>query len=111
MTLDTDDPLALAVQEKARVEVINGTATGGLAEKTGEFLTNKGLKIVSTGNTSDPYDYTVIYVHNATPYTLNYLSKIMKVKSARIYNQFDPQSQADITVYLGIDWVNENPMQ
>lgn len=111
VTLNTDDPLALAVQEKARVEFINGTATGGLAEKTGEFFTNKGLNIVTTGNTSDPYDYTVIIVHNATPYTLDYLSKLMKVKSARIYNQFDPQSQADITVYLGVDWVNENPMQ
>jgi len=49
-------------------------------------------------------------MHNATPYTLAYLSSIMQVPTTRIFNQYDPNSGTDITIFLGGDWASSNPM-
>jgi hypothetical protein len=32
------------------------------------------------------------------------------IPSTRIFNQYDPQSTTDITVFLGNDWAAANPM-
>ena len=105
------DPLSLAKAENARVEVLNGTSTAGLADTTSAYLTTQGLNIVSTGNASENYTYTTVVVHNATPYTLAYLSSIMGgIPTNRIYNRYEPEGNVDITVFLGSDWANSNPM-
>ena len=105
------DPLSLAKAENARIEVLNGTSTGGLADTTTAYLISQGLNVVSTGNSSEDSVYTTIVVHNATPYTLSYLSSIMGgIPNNRIYNQYDPNGNVDITVTLGNDWANSNPM-
>ena len=83
INMKTKDSLKLAVGENARVAILNATATGGLAETTGAFFTNKGLNIASMGNSSEPYAYTTIIVHNATPYTLAYLANVMQVPNTR----------------------------
>jgi hypothetical protein len=106
-----NDPLSLAKAENARVEVLNGTSSGGLADTTSAYLTTQGLNIVSTGNASENFTYTTIVVHNATPYTLAYLSSIMGgIPTNRIYNRYEPEGNVDITVFLGSDWANSNPM-
>lgn len=110
VVLETGDPLTLAKTEAARVALLNGTASAGLAESTTAYFTSQGLNIASSGTAGDTYLYTEIYVHNATPYTLAYLSNILRVPTTRIYNKFDPNSQVDITVNLGSDWANNNPM-
>jgi hypothetical protein len=107
---ETGDPLALAVAEGARIAVYNGTATGGLAEDTQSYLESQGLTVVDIGSASEGYLYTTLVIHNATPYTLAYLSEIMQVPSTRIFNKYDPNSGADITVFLGSDWASSNPM-
>ena len=105
------DPLSLAKAENARIEVLNGTSSGGLADTTSAYLISQGLNVVSTGNASEDSTYTTIVVHNATPYTLAYLSSIMGgIPNNRIYNQYDPNGNVDITVTLGSDWANSNPM-
>jgi LCP family protein required for cell wall assembly len=105
------DPLSLAKAENARVVVLNGTNSAGLADVTTAYLTTQGLNVVSTGNSSENYTYTTIVVHNATPYTLAYLSSIMGgIPTNRIYNRYEPEGNVDITVYLGSDWANSNPM-
>jgi LCP family protein required for cell wall assembly len=109
-TQNAGDPLTLAVTEGAKIEILNGTSTGGLAETTGTFLTSKGLTVASTGNT-DAADSTTIIYHSDKPYAIKYLSALMNVPNSRIYNQNDPNSTADITVILGSDWATTNPMQ
>lgn len=105
------DPLNLAKAENARIEVLNGTSSGGLADTTSAYLIAQGLNVVSTGNATEDSTYTTIVVHNATPYTLAYLSSIMGgIPNNRIYNQYDPNGNADITITLGSDWANSNPM-
>jgi polyisoprenyl-teichoic acid--peptidoglycan teichoic acid transferase len=110
IAMGNGDPLALAKAEGARIAVLNGTGAGGLAETTGAYLTSQGLNVVNAASADENYTYTTIVVHNATPYTLAYLSAVMQVPNNRIYNRFDPNGSADITVYLGSDWANSNPM-
>lgn len=107
----SNDPLSLAKAENARVEVLNGTSSGGLADTTSAYLTTQGLNIVSTGNAAENYTYTTVVVHNATPYTLAYLSSLMGgIPTNRIYNRYEPDGNVDITIYLGSDWANSNPI-
>lgn len=107
----SNDPLSLAKAENARVEVLNGTSSGGLADTTSAYLTTQGLNIISTGNASEDYTYTTVVVHNATPYTLAYLSSLMGgIPTNRIYNRYEPDGNVDITIYLGNDWATSNPM-
>jgi len=107
----TQDPLGLALAEGARITVLNGTNTSNLAENTTEYLAGLGLNVVETGSASEGYLYTTLVMHNATPYTLAYLSSVMQVPTTRIFNKYDPNSNTDITVFLGSDWANSNPMQ
>ncbi|KAF0109863.1 MAG: LytR family transcriptional protein [Chloroflexi bacterium] len=104
------DPLTNAKAENARIEVLNGTGVGGLAETTGAYLTSQGLNVVNTGNAGENYTYTTLIVHNAKPYLLAYLAGMMQVPNNRIYNQYDPNGSSDITIYVGSDWANSNPM-
>ncbi len=104
------DPLTLAITEGARIEVLNGTGAGGLAETTAAYLTSQGLVVSSTGN-ADLADGTTILYHSDTPYAIKYLATLMGVTNSRIYNQNDPNSAADVTVVLGNDWATTNPMQ
>jgi hypothetical protein len=110
IVMQTNDSLTLAKSENARVEVLNNTSTSGLADTTGTYLKDQGLNVVNTGNSDQNYEYTTIILHTDTPYTLAYLSELMKVPNTRIYRKLDAASQSDITVYLGVDWANSNPM-
>ena len=104
------DPLTLAITEGARIEVLNGTGVGGLAETTASYLTSQGLVVSSTGN-ADMADSTTILYHSDKPYAIKYLAALMNVTNSRIYNQNDPNSTADVTVIIGNDWATTNPMQ
>lgn len=111
IVMQTNDSLTLAKSEYARVEVLNGTSVSGLADTTADYLKNQGLNITSTGNSDQNYVSTTIILYNDTPYTLAYLSSLMQVPNTRIYRKLDAASQSDITIYLGSDWANSNPMQ
>lgn len=111
IVMQTNDSLTLAKSENARVELLNGTTSSGLADTTAAYLKNQGLNIVSTGNSDQNYVATTIILHNDMPYTLAYISSLMQVPNTRIYRKLDTASQSDITVYIGSDWANTNPMQ
>lgn len=103
----TSDPLPLAITEAARIQVLNGTNVGGLAEETMAFLNSKGLTNITTGNT-DFTESTRIILHNPVQNTLSYLAATMSVPSSRIQTQ--ASDTFDITIVLGNDWALTNPM-
>lgn len=103
------DPLALAVSEGARIEVLNGTNSGGLAETTGAYLSSQGLNVVSTGNI-DYSEGTYIIYHSATMNAVNYLASLMQIPNSRINNQYVANASVDVTVILGNDWAMNNPL-
>jgi LCP family protein required for cell wall assembly len=103
------DLLDLAVEEGARISVRNGSYQVGLATQTAAWLTEQGFNIVEEANGN----YTVssqIYIYNATPYALRWLSETMDVSSNGVYFDYDPAQPYDIVVILGDDWANQNEL-
>jgi LCP family protein required for cell wall assembly len=109
IALGTNDPLAISVDENARIQVLNGTMTGDLADKTADFLRSKGLNVVSTGN-ADYTTYTNIMITGAAPYTASYLQNLMSISNNLIVYHVDSNAGADIIITLGDDWVGNPAM-
>lgn len=103
------DPLALAIQENARIQLLNGTDSSGLADTTAAYLKSKGLNVVGTDN-GESTTYTTITISGATPYTVSYLASLMNVQNTQIISHPDANATADITINLGSDWANKNPI-
>ncbi len=103
------DSLTLALQENARIQVLNGTLSGGLADTTAEFLKSKGLNVIGTGN-GEATEYTKITISGSTGYTLSYLAQLMQVPNIRIVSHPDANAAADIIITVGNDWANSNSM-
>jgi LCP family protein required for cell wall assembly len=104
------DPQELMQDENARVSILNGAQTPGLATRTSDFLASQGVNVVNTGDAAEVYNATTIISYTGNPYTLRYLVDLMGIEEARIYNRYDPASQVDIAVFLGYDWANNNSM-
>jgi len=108
---DGVDPLELMVAENARLSVLNGTNTPGLAGRTSEYLQSLGANVQIIGDASEkPYAYTNIYDHTGNPYTVAYLMELMGISQYRIHNRYVPDSDVDVSIILGTDWEYDNPM-
>jgi polyisoprenyl-teichoic acid--peptidoglycan teichoic acid transferase len=108
--LTPQDLTHLSQDENARVEVLNGTTQIGLAAETSDFLQDQGLNVTNAGNAEEEASFTTIVDYSGKPYTIQYLIQLLQVQPSRIYNRYDPNSQVDITIILGYDWVEENPL-
>jgi len=109
ITTGNSDVLTLAKAEGARIQILNGSSTAGLAEKTSTYLQGQGLNVVGTGNT-DSVASSKLIVSGATPYTVSYLATLMNVPETLIQNHYDPTATADVIVYLGDNWAASNPL-
>ncbi len=104
------DPAELIPLEGARVAVLNGSSTAGLAARTTEYLQSLGINVVETGNASQYANYTEITFYTGKPYTVKFLVDLMKISDFRIRHVFDPSNSADIMIILGDDWAGSNSM-
>lgn len=95
--------------EAARVQIVNGSNTSGLAEKTQTYLAAQGVNVTQIGNASYMANCE-IDVFNPKPYTLSYLANLFGVSTSNIISKYDPSASADIVVVLGDSWANNNPM-
>jgi LCP family protein required for cell wall assembly len=106
----TGDPVALMQADAARVRVLNGTFTGGLAETTANYLLSQGVQVIDAGNADRQYDRTVIVLYGPKLYTLRYLYGIFGLSAAnQIVFSPDPASPVDVEVRLGGDWLSIMP--
>jgi LCP family protein required for cell wall assembly len=105
------DSAELAKQEAARIQVQNGSQTGGLAERTTVYFQNQGLTLLAPGNADRAYTQTVLIDYSGKPYTMRQLASLMKVDTNNVFSRYDPNAQVDVVVILGDDWARENPMQ
>ena len=104
------DPGGLMKTEAARVSVLNGTSTPGLAARTSDFLKSNGVNIVAADNAANGLAKTEITFYSGKPYTLKYLVDLFKIEPSHIHTVFDPNSQVDVKITLGQDWAAKNPM-
>jgi LCP family protein required for cell wall assembly len=109
ITLNTSDDLTLAVEEGARIQVLNGTMAGNLGDTTADLLRSKGLNVVGTGNT-DATTYTKIVYTADAPYAAAYLKNLMSISDSLVVYKVGSSTDVDIIIYLGDDWVNNSAL-
>jgi len=104
------DPAEAMKAEGARVAVLNGSVTGGLAARTTDYLKSLGANVTTTDNAPAAKTYTEVTFYTAKPYTVRFLVTLMNIDRIRIYFRYDPNSPVDVSVTLGDDWARTNPM-
>jgi hypothetical protein len=52
----------------------------------------------------------VIIDYTGKPYTVNYLVQLLNIQANSIYSRYDPNSETDIAIILGLDWADNNNM-
>lgn len=105
------DAQQLMAAEGASVKVLNGTTVPGLASRTAEYLQSLGVNVVQTGD-ADAVDYsnTTLVDYHGKPYTLIFLRDLFRTNRFHIHGRYDKESDVDITIIVGFDWANNNPM-
>jgi len=105
------EALDLMLAENAKLKVLNGTFTVGIAGRTGEYFQSLGATVVEVGDAAEkPFSYTYIYDHTGNPYTVQYFVDLMQISKYRVVNRFRPDSPVDVTIITGNEWTNNNPM-
>jgi LCP family protein required for cell wall assembly len=106
-----EDPQVLMAEESAALSILNGTFTPGLAGRTSDYLQSLDANVITIGDASEkPYPYTTVYDHTGNPYTIQFLVELMNISKFRVLSRFAPDSEVDVTVILGEDWIGNNPM-
>ncbi len=101
-----EDPVKLMEAEQTRISVQNGTTQAGLATRTAQWFRSLGLNVVEETSADQIYNSSLIIVYTGKPYTIKYLAETMDISTSRIYNRYNPDSQVDVAVILGTDWIN-----
>jgi LCP family protein required for cell wall assembly len=99
----------LVKDEAASVVVWNGSGDSALGNATAEYMRGQGVNVIQVGDVSYT-PATKIEIFNGKPYTVNFLSQMMGVASANIWNSYDPNAGTDIRVTLGGDWAANNTL-
>lgn len=100
---------SLVKDEAASVVIWNGSGDSSLGTRTSDYLTSQGVNVIQAADV-DYTSATKIEIFNGKPYAVNYLSTLMGVASANIWNSYDPSAGADIRVTLGGDWAANNTL-
>ena len=111
VTQDGKEKVELMAEEGSQLSILNGTLVPGLAGQTEGYLTSLGANVIVVGDAeSKPQPYTAIYDYTGNPYTVNYFVELMNISEYRIFFKYNPESEVDVTIILGDDWVGNNPM-
>jgi polyisoprenyl-teichoic acid--peptidoglycan teichoic acid transferase len=99
----------LMAAEEAKISLLNGTSTPGLAARTAGYLSEMDIP-VEPGNAPELYTATTIIDYTGNPYTMRLLIDLLNITPNKIFHRYDPDSQVDVVLILGSDWANSNPM-
>jgi hypothetical protein len=105
------DLTSLAFLENARIEVVNGTNTSGLAGATKDYLVKHGFsdaQITTRQATADELNqyplYTLITDYSGMPYTTRYLFGVMHLPPANLKTAIRLDAKVDVQIFLKYDW-------
>jgi LCP family protein required for cell wall assembly len=105
------EKVELMAEENAKLSILNGTLTPGLAGLTQEYLLGVGANVIVIGDAENKgQPYTSIYDYTGNPYTVDYFVDLMNISEYRIFFKYNPESEVDVTIILGDDWIYNNPM-
>jgi LCP family protein required for cell wall assembly len=99
------DPATRLETEAAVSEVLNGTATAGLAALTADYLEQQGLQVARADN-ADQSDYSesLIIVHTGKNYTAEYVARLLDLPLTAVVHGADPNAEYDISIIIGADY-------
>jgi LCP family protein required for cell wall assembly len=107
---NTQDLAALVKEENARVSVLNGSSSSGLAARTTDYLKMQGINVVNTGNAGQLVATTQITFYYGKPYTLKYLVDLMGISNFHILYVNDPSKPYDLEITVGDDWAHSGKL-
>lgn len=111
VTEDGKEKVELMVEEGANLSILNGTLVPGLASRTEEYFSSLGANVLVVGDAEEkPQPYAAIYDYTGNPYTVQYFVELMNISEYRIFFKYNPESEVDVAIILGDDWVGNNPM-
>lgn len=87
---------------RIRVEVLNATTIRGLARQATFHLRDLGFDVVSSGNSAERHDSSVVIVHNGRMEWGALAAKALG--GARIEARPDTSRYLDLTILLGAAW-------
>ena len=87
---------------RVRVEVLNGTATRGLARRATLHLRDRGFDVVAMGNAPERRDSTLVLDRAGNAEYAKMVAEALG--GARIESRADPSGYLDVTVVLGAAW-------
>jgi polyisoprenyl-teichoic acid--peptidoglycan teichoic acid transferase len=103
--LELDGAQTIGLSQKLRVEVLNGSGYGGVANETAQFLKLKRFLVTNVGNSSS-FDYkdTLIVDWKGNLEKSLRLSKLLNIKPTNIIVYDRQDKPIDVTLVLGKDW-------
>ena len=86
---------------RIKVEVLNATATKGLARRATLFLRDRGFDVVGSGTTRPARDSTLVLDRSGHP---EWAKLVARALNARMESRPDSSRYLDVTVLLGGNW-------
>lgn len=87
---------------RIKVEVLNATSVRGLARRGTFHLRDLGFDVVSSGNSTEKLDSTVVIIRSGRPEWAALAAKALG--GARIETRPDTSRYLDLTILLGTSW-------
>lgn len=87
---------------RVRVEILNATATRGLALAATGLLRDRGFDVVSIGNAPARRDSTLVLDRTVHPHWARLVSEVLG--GSAVESRPDSSRYVDITVLLGANW-------
>lgn len=109
VTAQGNELAAQALQEAARIRLVDASGVEGLGQDTAAYLRGLGLN-VTLRLAGEPVSSTRIIDHRGLPATVKYLLEVMQLDRSHVDTLYDPGSSAEIEILLGADWARENPL-
>lgn len=107
-TTDSSDLVGSIVQ----VEVRNGAGIDGLAERTTQYLRDRGFDVVDVGNYSSfDQDHSVVIDRIGNPEAARNVAKALGIPPTRVRQNIKPQYYLDASVILGHDYEQLHPFR
>jgi polyisoprenyl-teichoic acid--peptidoglycan teichoic acid transferase len=95
--------------EGANIRLLNSSQVEVLALRTQGYLQAQGATIIEVA-TGEYSSTTQIVDYTGNPHTTRYLIELFGIAPGYYALNFDPQSAVDISLILGTDWAQNNPM-
>jgi hypothetical protein len=87
---------------RIRVQVLNATATRGLAQRATEHLRDRGFDVVELGNNREKLDSTLVLDRSNHPEWANRVAAALG--RATVLSRPDSSRYVDVTVLVGSSW-------